>query len=178
MSQCISKELQHTDDDATIKTILQFLDPSQWSSLEESARLRTENRLIRSLESGIYLKASSNASPGGLRPGDHRYFHTSPSKMRLLEQSVSRLASSSRSEQDYAYQFFFTCIDDLADKPTRRLENILIKGLQAGDDRFSNALNFSLLWADEKWSPELTQAVDKFQTAESTPDLTDVDVLF
>lgn len=176
--ECISKELQQTDDDSTIKMIIHAFDSSLWPSLDESTRLRTENKLIRSIGSGVYLKATNQCKSGWLgtwATGLLSYFTLKAEALRAIS---GRLSSSSDAEQDYVFQFFFLHIDALADKPPRSLERALIKGLLAGDERFSEALQWSVLWEGSKWSPDLNEAIKNFQAAESTPDLKDEDIPF
>lgn len=176
--ECISKELQQADDDATIKIIIEAFDPSIWPSLDESARLRTENKLIRSIEKGIYLKATNKCTSGWLGTWGTRLFPHFTLKAEALRAIHGRLSSSSKAEQDYVFQVLFIHLDALTDKPPRRLERILIAGLKAGDERFSEALTWSVLWEDSKWSIELNEALKSFQAAGSTPDLNDEDVPF
>lgn len=176
--ECISKELKQADDDATIRLIIQAFHPSLWLSLEESARLRTENKLIRAISNGVYLKATKKCTSGSLGTWAARLFPHFTLKAEAFRAICSRLSSTSKAEQDYIFQYLFDSVDALADKPSRWFENILVEGLQAGDERFSQALNWSLLWDDSKWSPALQEALKSFQAAESTPDLTDDDVPF
>jgi uncharacterized protein (TIGR02391 family) len=132
----ISLELRETKDDSVVRTILQALDPDDWLRLDEVARLRIEHRLIRCMKDGSYSSEMQRCTAGGLATWATEFFRQFTLKKEAYDTLVEKLHSSSREDQDYVFQFFFSALALLADKPSWYLQNALIKGLKAGDSRF------------------------------------------
>ncbi len=101
--EAISKELQITDDDKTIKMILGVFDPTMWPNVDESARLRIENKLIRSINSGVYIRATNNCKSGWLATRGTGLFPHFSLKSEAMRAICNRLTSSSKPEQDYVF---------------------------------------------------------------------------
>jgi hypothetical protein len=64
--EIVSDELKVTQEDNVIKMILQILPNYLWPRIEEVARIRIENKLIRSIESGKYNPSSQKGVLGWL----------------------------------------------------------------------------------------------------------------
>lgn len=62
----VSDEMRITQDEATIRRALQILPPKLWPRIHEVARLRIENKLIRSVESGKVNSSTRRATNGAL----------------------------------------------------------------------------------------------------------------
>jgi hypothetical protein len=164
--------------ESTIRLIIQAFDPELWVHLDEAARLRTENKLIRSIEAGQYLASTNKCRAGTLGTWSTRLFPHFILKGEALRTIHNKLASSDRAEQDYVFKYLIHAVDSLTATPPKRFETLLIKGLTAGDVRFFEAAQQWYLWSDEKWSPELKSALESFQEVEPTPELTDEDIPF
>jgi uncharacterized protein (TIGR02391 family) len=176
--QTISKELQQTDDETTIIVMIQAFDPKLWLQLDETARLRIENKLIRSIKAGHYISATNKCRGGVLGTWSTRLFPHFSLKSDALWAIYLKLLSSDRAEQDYVFKYLLFAMDSLTDTPPKYLEELLIKGITAGDVRFFEAVNRWYLWEDEKWSSELKTALERFQEAEPTPEYSDEDIPF
>lgn len=176
--QAISEELQQTDDESTIRVIIKAFDPELWLQIDEAARLRTENKLIRSIKTGQYFPATHKCRAGSLGTWSTRLFPHFTLKAEALRAIHNKLASPDRAEQDYVFRYLIMAVDSLTDTPPKRFETILIKGLAEGDVRFFEATQRWDLWEDKKWSPELKSALSNFQEVEPTPQLADDDIPF
>jgi uncharacterized protein (TIGR02391 family) len=130
--QTISEELQQTDDEATIRVIIQAFNPELWPQLDEAARLRTENKLIRSIKAGQYVPATKKCRAGSLGTWSTSLFPHFILKAEALRTIHNKLASADRAEQDYVFRYLIMLIDSLTDTPAKRFEKLLIKGLAAG----------------------------------------------
>jgi len=175
---CISRELRVTDDETVVIKIIRSFEPRIWPNLEESSRLRIENKLIQSIKKGSYVRATKTCRTGSFGTWGRRLFTYFTLKSEALWAIRNQLTSSDRFEQDYIFEFLFSFIDGLADKPPQWLEELLIEGLEAGDERFFDAINGAWLWSDSDWSAPLNDAVKNFKSAGLSPDLTDDDVPF
>jgi len=178
VNQTISQELQQTDDETAITIIIQSFDSQIWPLLDEAARLRTENKLIRSIASGRYISAMQTCRAGSFGTWAARLFPYFTLKGEALRAIQNKLASRDRAEQDYVFRFLLLEVDSLSDVPSKAFESLVIKGLAAGDIRFFQAAQAFYFWEDAKWSPELKAAVDNFREVEPTPELSDEDIPF
>jgi uncharacterized protein (TIGR02391 family) len=175
--EAISEDLQQADDETTIRTIIQIFDPELWLKLDEAARLRTENKLIRSIISGRYIPATKKFPSGSLGTWAPRLFAYFTLKNEALSAILNKLASADRAEQDYGFRVLHA-IDALTDAPPKYLESLLMKGIQAGDPRFHDAATWGFLWENEKWNPELKTAIEKFKEVETDAEPFDDDIPF
>jgi hypothetical protein len=66
LCEVISEVLRQTDDDGAIRFVLQAFPPDFWPRLDEAARIRTENKLIRSVEDGKWETGRQLCNGGGL----------------------------------------------------------------------------------------------------------------
>jgi uncharacterized protein (TIGR02391 family) len=147
----ISEVLRQTSKTATIVRIIQAF-PEVWPKLEESARLRTENKLIGSIKDDKWDPKTKRCRHGGFGAWSPKIIRHFGLKDDVLHALTNKLASSDRGEQDYVFRFFQQVLDDLADSPSRRLKNIITNGLKAGDVRFKdmvvNSFCLSRAWTD------------------------------
>jgi uncharacterized protein (TIGR02391 family) len=165
--QAISTELRESNDDESLRFVIQLLNPTYWPRIDEVARLRTENRLISNLEDGRYKRAFETCSGGALATWAQddfwKYFSLKAEMLRIL---VEKLRSESVESQDYVLRFYFFSLDILAENPPFALQKILAERLKAGDSRFKDALDHSNLWGDERWNKEVQAARESFRAAE------------
>jgi uncharacterized protein (TIGR02391 family) len=166
--RAISQDLRETNEDSVIRTLLQALDPEYWPLLNEIARLRIEHRLIRSMEDGRYSPETQRCTGGALATWATAFLQKFTLKTEAYDVLVEKLRSSSREAQDYVFQFFFLHLDSLADKPSWLLQNVLIKGLKAGDSRFKKAIDSSDPFGEQPWSKELRESLAAFEPTESS----------
>ena len=156
--------------------MLQLLNPNHWPRLDEAARLRTENRLIRNLQDGRYLRESYKRVAGALATWSGSFWTHFSLKREAMQTLVEKLRSSSAESQDYVLRFCFGWLGSLAEKPPFTLQSVLAERLTAGDIRFKEALDSSLLWEDEHWDERVRKARESFQSAE--PAFDDGDIPF
>ena len=62
----VSEELKAADTDAKIRTAIEVLPASAWPTLSEVARLRIENKFIKSVEEGKYIPKTRTCHGGAL----------------------------------------------------------------------------------------------------------------
>jgi hypothetical protein len=166
----ISEDLRESSDGETLRLVLQLLKPDYWPRLDEVARLRTENRLIRDLKEGRYVRKTEKCLAGAHATWSRGFWPHFTLKNEALGTLMTKLVSSSVESQDYILTFFFGYLDRLADKPPIDLEGILIESLEAGDIRFKRAMDSSRLWGNKLWDEDVRKAKESFQPAEPTPE--------
>lgn len=62
----ISDDLKTTNEDVDIRCIIGAIGTEVWPNIDQAARLRIENKLIKSIRDGIYHKITDNCSAGSL----------------------------------------------------------------------------------------------------------------
>jgi uncharacterized protein (TIGR02391 family) len=159
----VSAELRQTMDDTVIAAMLQCLPAEFWPRLDELARLRVENRIVRDMGEGRYDLISNRCLGGAMARASKSVLGHFSLKSEALAALADKLRSRRRTEQDYVFTFFFSSLALLADKPTPALTLALLNGLKAGNDRFLHAINASGLWSDQEWTPKLQEAIANFE---------------
>ena len=159
----VSTELRETNEDSTIRTVFQALDPTYWSNVDEVARIRVENRIIRNADDGRYDSSQRRCLAGAHATWTTRFLEHFTLKDELMNVLVRKLRSNSKESQDYVFEYFFQYLDSLDVKPPLTLNAALIAGLKAGDVRFLNGIKNGYLWNDEAWTAKVLEAIDSFK---------------
>jgi len=166
--EVISEELRTADDEATIRLIIGSFDGSVWPNIDEAARLRIENRLIRAVREGRYNRKQNSCRGGALgtwATGLLPYFSL---KQEFLRAVSDKLRSNSPEEEDYIFRYLFGSLKPLADPMPPHIESTIRARLKKGDGRFHDAMIFSCPWDTKTYTPELTKAIDEFKEAEAS----------
>lgn len=158
----ISNELRESSDESSLRSILQILDESFWPKINEAARLRSEHRLLRNLKDGRYNIKTDKCIGGALATWAKRFYKYFSLKHDFIQAILEKLESSSTESQDYILKYQLNSLDSLSDTPIARLESVIIKYLNKGDQRFFDALTSAYLWRDSSWSEKLITARDNF----------------
>jgi len=161
----ISAELRESDDDTDLISVLQIMRPEDWVKLDEMARLRTENRLIRNAQDGLYMRKSNKCTVGGMATWSLSFFPYFTLKKELLDVFVKKLNSSSAESQDYVLNYFFHSMEELADEPPYWLQHNLAKQLKLGDSRFEQVMG-PFQFVKWTWNEKVTKALESFKPSE------------
>lgn len=164
----VSTDLRESHDEDSLQCVLQALDPKYWPQIEEAARLRTENRIIRNLRDGRYLRKTGKCQGGALATWSRGLWPHFTLKQETMLTLVEKLRSTSIESQDYVLMYCFSSLDALADTPPPSLQRVLTDRLVAGDVRFKEAIEASSLWFD--WDEPLKKAIASFQPSNPVPD--------
>lgn len=144
LATLLSDELRTTDDDDTIRFVLGGYPESIWPTLDEVARLRIENKLIKSISEGRLT--NGDCVGGALGTWAIRILGHLSLKHELWFAVTSKLKSPNAAEQEYAFNYFMVHAQQAFDAPPRRLVIAINEGLRAGDNRFK-------YWADQ-WATD------------------------
>jgi uncharacterized protein (TIGR02391 family) len=174
----ISDELFSTDDEGTVRFILQSLPSSLWTQLDEVARLRIENMLIDSVRCGRWMKESSQCIGGGLGTWITNIHKEVGLKDDLWRAVCGKLNSTDEMSKAYIFKFFIQAAPDIFEEPPRYLIQTMNRGLQSGDVRFKNvveAWKFDLEFCDEDaadnpWITSFQKALASMPQGASTQD--------
>lgn len=166
--EVISEELKTADDEATIRLVIGSFDGEIWPNIDEAARLRIENRLIRSVREGRYDRHQDNCRGGALGTWSTRLLPHFSLKQEFLRAVSDKLRSDSAEEEDYIFRYLFGNLKVLEDPMPPYIESILRIKLKKGNGRFHDAMIFSCPWDTKTYTPELTKAIEAFKEAEKS----------
>ncbi|MHC8296333.1 TIGR02391 family protein [Pseudomonas sp. LB3P58] len=113
--EVISEELKIADDEATIRVVIGTLGKTCWKNLHETARLRIENRLIRSVKEGKYNAKQKRVRDGSLGTWIISIFSQISLKQEALRAISDSLESSSTEREDYILKYIFSSMASLSD---------------------------------------------------------------
>ncbi|MBI4547695.1 MAG: TIGR02391 family protein [Ignavibacteriae bacterium] len=169
----VSNDLKNTENTETLRLVLKLLPADWWSHYDETARLRSENKLIQSVNDGRYLTHNGRCPSGALGTWATNVIQHFVLKQDLASVLMSRIGSADRTAQDYALHFFFIYLPELLSEPTPRLKACVIKSLDTGDVRFYNAVGAVLSDCPTKWKVAFQEAYDKFEEKEQVQESDD-----
>lgn len=112
----VSDELRTTPNDLDIQTILEMLPTKLWPKIDEIARLRIENILIKSIESGKSNPNSTKSILGWLGTWAQGYIPHFTLKKELLSVFLKKLRSKDFREHNYLAQYFMSSLADAIDQ--------------------------------------------------------------
>lgn len=174
----VSDDLRKTEGDTSVRFAYQILPRDIWARMDETARLRAENRFLQSIRDGEYIVASKKCTKGALGTWCSRLIETSSLKEDFISAIFQKLEAAKRTEQDYVLTFLayplLRILDKMEDKAFAEIAVAIINQyVKTGDKRFHDlagmALNISSFWRDS-----LKQEYDNFQEAQTTQDSEDL----
>ena len=171
----VSEDLKTTEDDATIRIATEVFAGDEWKQIARIAKLRIENRLLKSLEKGKYKAASNKVYRGALGT----WLANIIDAMELRDQAIytltKKLGSPNRDDQDYVFRYFFRYLIRYGKSPNDFMLRLFRDGLSSGDKRYHDALSAETLFSDAEWARELQPLLDSF---EEKPYIDDDDLPF
>jgi uncharacterized protein (TIGR02391 family) len=114
--EMISEELKTTQDEAIIRRTLQILPEKVWPRIDEAARLRIENKLIRSIESGNANSSTRRAISGSLGTWARDYSDYFTLRSELYRALLNKIKGSD-GEQAYVALYFWSILPHNFTKP-------------------------------------------------------------
>lgn len=138
----LSEELNTIDRNDLVR-VISALPDDVWNMVTQVARLRTENQLISSMNSGTYNQKTRLCNPAGVL--GTWYGHLFPKFIMLNELQdvvVAKLGGvdHGKSGSDYIFTFILPKLIRSIDDPSVYLGIALAEGLNKGDVRYKHAL--------------------------------------
>lgn len=163
--QLISDELKITRSKTDIRATIAIFPCEYWLQIEETAKLRIENKLLQSIKDGIYISGNEDLSDGALGTWAQGLIPYASLKNDFFYLLCSKLASANHLEQDYVFQYFVSSFQYLEGYLFTEVTNIFLEGLKRGDIRFYNAFCYPLT-SHDKWQDAIKDAYNKFEAKE------------
>lgn len=178
--EVINAKLKTGTDDLELRTIFQLLEPHQWLLISESVRLRSEYRVIKNLQSGLYTIASGRCERGGMATWANSFFPHFSLKTELLRAIIDLLRMPAIKQQDYALKFFFFDLPRVSDKPSATLVTHIKGMLNKGDERYREAIDTFEEFGYSEWSKPFEESLLAFKPRTLPPmdDFADDDIPF
>ena len=110
----VSNELRTTQDNDTIIYSVKMYSKTIWKKLDTDVKMRIENKLIKSIESGRYSKKSDKCLSGALGTYYSNIRDNSIMKDDLLLVLINKLDSFDENEVEYVSKYFSTTLGDLS----------------------------------------------------------------
>ena len=102
----VSEELKVVRDEASMISTLQLLPPNLWLNLSEAARLRVENKLLRSIQEGeAYV--DSRHPKGALGTWARDFLPHFSNKDEIARVIVEKLEDNDADDRRYVLRYFF-----------------------------------------------------------------------
>jgi uncharacterized protein (TIGR02391 family) len=163
----LSEDLETADELEAIKIIIQMIPDGSWQCIEEIARLRIENKIVKDIYAGKYKRKYDKCPNGWFATWARRIMRDFTLKKDLIAAFESKLFSSDSLDQDYVFEFFFETLIDLSPKPDGHLIQIIKTGLSSGDKRFYDAID-AMAFLPEEWQKTFEKEFEAF--VEKPPD--------
>lgn len=163
----VSNNLKATNDPADIRTALQFLTPEIWPRLDETARLRIENKLITGIRNGKITPGGANTEPLATWARDFaKVFTLRPDVATALWLS---LASDDAGKRQYAATHFFGMLPDVAhtEQEQSRIVKVIARAVKDGDQHVREALLRHINSFPESWRTKLVELLSELTDKEN-----------
>lgn len=176
--EVITDDLKTSDTESIIRAVLRSFPTDLWPNIGEAARLRVENKLIRSVRDGRYESSAGRCRGGSLGTWSTGIFAVMTLKDEMIGVIASKLRSSVAEERAYVSEYLFNSLKDLSRTVPARIASALCSRLKAGDSDIYDQLEFVPPWNENIWPEELKTAYSSFQAAEPSKDFDDDDIPF
>jgi uncharacterized protein (TIGR02391 family) len=172
----VSDELKTTQDEDEIRLALQILPPDLWLRIDEVARMRIENKLIKSIQEGVRpIPHEWNSDIGVLGTWARDYIKYFTLKSQLGETLRQKLASNRSIDVRYAVDFFWNVLPDTItqDRECQAYIRVISEAIVSNNSIVRDAFNGNSLDGDLKKGIEekLSRAdYDAFEPPPPDPD--------
>lgn len=175
LAEVLSEELNNTDSDESVRFSMRMFPVEFWTRLDESAKLRSENRFLKSVTEGEYITSARKCIKGAFGTWCRTHLRVFVMKDDFLWILLAKLNSSTRNEQDYVFEYFRDALLSILSKMQGTgLANLTIAIIQehveAGDKRFYELAGYAVRVHKGFWKDSLKESIDKFQEIEPTSD--------
>jgi len=170
LAEIVSDELNITDSNESVRLSANMFPPEFWIRLDESAKMRSENRFIESIKEGEYVVVSKKCVRGAFGTWCNHIISNFVMINECIISLIIKLDSSKREEQDYVFNFFssalLSSLDNMDNEGIRDWAvSTFTKGLRAGDKRFYDLSRSAIKYHAAFWKDVLKEAFDSFQEA-------------
>lgn len=167
----VSEELRVTREQETIRCVIAIFPGNFWQHIDETAKLRMENKLIQSITDGRYDSDRERLIEGALGTWATGLVPYMVLKDEFFNTLLRKLNSYENTQQDYIFEYLFECLLYIeSDVHFSTAKNTVIKNLKNGDIRFYNECYRLINSKSKKWRDALNEAYENFEERDQTFD--------
>lgn len=174
VSDVLSEDLKATDAEIVVRMILGSFPHNLWLRISETARLRIENKLIRSVQDGRTDAKTRQCRGGALATWGVGIFPYLSLKNEMINSIINKLWSKNSDERAYVFQYLFERMNELSTEMPSRVDSAIRYLLKNGDNEAHTNLIMSCPWDQATWSPALKEAYESFKAVEPAKDEDDI----
>ena len=172
LSIIASEILQKTTEDQDIRLFTSGFQKEDWEKIELTARLRTENKLLKSFEDGTFDLPNNQCGSGSLGTWLTNIVTNMEMKDKFDYILAKKLSSDDFEELEYLFKYFRNQILAYKKEPNASVISAIKKGLNRGDQRFYDLVEFSVDMKIE-WTNQIKEAYENFKEIDLNPDIED-----
>lgn len=162
--QIVSDELKEVVRDTSIRLVIQMMPLEAWKSFDDSARMRAEGMLLKSIKEGKYDSVRKRCSEGALGTWISALGSELLMRDKFETALATKLMSGNTEEEDYVLEHFHM-LYETASSPGDKVRKAILSGLKGGDVRYYKALT-SCIEADLEWVQPFKEAYSQFAPPE------------
>lgn len=166
----VSEELRVTDSESAIRSFLQIFPENGLSECAEDARLRTENRLLKSISEGAHIEKTGRCRAGAFGTWSGGRCHTFLQKDELATALTRRLLSSDQEAQAYLFHYFWDEFAKFMPVPTARVVRVLKAQLKSGNKTLYDKLMAEREFGTSEWAKPFEDELMSFKQSEAEAD--------
>ncbi len=170
-----SEVLKRSNDDHDFRVITTIFQNSKWEELDLAARLRAENRLLKSVEKGLFDSDRNRCKSGALGTWLTNIIDNIHLKDKFNYLVTRKLSSEDYEELEYLFRFFRNSILSYDTEPSYSVINAINKGLKRGDKRFYDLVSVEMTFGDRDWTEKIKGNYEKFEEKDLLPSADDFD---
>ncbi len=166
----VSDELKITDNVSSIRAITEIFCNENWEKIDKAAKLRIENKLIKSVKEGIYDETSKKCLGGALGTWLSNIISHMELRDYLINILIEKLSSSNIYEHNYVFEYFQYNLIESGKKPKASLIMAIKAGLKNGDKRFYDLVFFEVEHGESDWVKKIEQEFKDFAERQVQPE--------
>ena len=154
----VSDELRTTTEDFAIRIGLQMLTPELWPRLNETARLRIENKLIREITKGEII---GGRVIGALGTWATAYVKSFTLRKDAAEILITKLENIDPDIRHYVAKYFMPRLPEILTEESeiRRGTRAISKAIESGDENVRSVLLTNVRQYPPVWQSQLVEAL-------------------
>lgn len=160
--------MQKTSDENDIRIFTDGFREDKWSRIELSARLRSENKMLKSFEKGSFDLINNRCNNGSLGTWIKNIFDHMEMKDKFNYIMAKKLDSDHYEEVEYIFNYFEKQILTYDGEPSLSVIRAINNGLNKGDKRFRGLVEFDI-GIDSEWTKRIRNTFDNFEEKQLNP---------
>ena len=147
----VSSALKVTNDETDIRTAIQMLSPEIWPQLQESVRIRIENKLINGIREGEIL--SDGKVTSALSTWCNSFIKAFTMKRQAATAILLKLQDEDADDRHYVASYFFHYLPEVFESPDmiQRAVKAIARAIKDGDGHLRRALVAEIDAFPDEW---------------------------